>query len=306
MRRPPRWREQLEYGAVAAFWWAMRPFRPESRWAFAGACGRRLGPRLWFSERAETALRAFMPEMSPEQRRAVIARMTENFSRLLIEYESLPALYAHAPRWRVSGLEHLEAARAAGGGRLVVASAHYGNWEAVRAVCQLHGAPLGLIYRAFNNKPIDDWFFQLIASVGQPVFHKGNAGARGLFRHIASGKGAMILVDQRQGGGPILDFLGQPAETSLAAAQLALRTRSPLITARARRVSDGFEAAFEPAVPADDPAAMMQVVNDRIAAWVREDPAQWFWLHRRWKIRRQTKVRKGSGKRVEAASAAAE
>jgi KDO2-lipid IV(A) lauroyltransferase len=30
---------------------------------------------------------------------------------------------------------------------------------------------------------------------------------------------------------------------------------------------------------------MMAEVNARIAAWVEDDPGQWFWLHRRWKLR---------------------
>jgi KDO2-lipid IV(A) lauroyltransferase len=29
----------------------------------------------------------------------------------------------------------------------------------------------------------------------------------------------------------------------------------------------------------------MQQINDRIEMWIDEEPGQWFWLHRRWRIR---------------------
>jgi KDO2-lipid IV(A) lauroyltransferase len=42
-----------------------------------------------------------------------------------------------------------------------------------------------------------------------------------------------------------------------------------------------------------DPAAMTQEVNDRLEAKVRENPGQWFWVHRRWKQRRGTQAPPG-------------
>ncbi len=297
MPRPSRPRELAEYCGTFAVWALLCLLPPRPRWRFAGWTGRRVGPRLWFAARAEAALRDRMPELSDADRAAVIAEMMENFSRLLVEYESLPRFYQDVGSWRVEGAEHLRAAQAAANGRLVVVTAHFGHWEAVRAVSLAEGAPLALIYRAFNNRLLDAWFKRRIESTGQPAFHKGKTGARALYRHVTEGGGAMILVDQRAGGAPVLDFLGREAETSLAAAQLALRAGAPLLTARAVRQGEGFVVVFDPPVPEADAAEMMQTVNDRIADWVRTDPGQWFWLHRRWKVRRGDRTRKGSAAR---------
>jgi Kdo2-lipid IVA lauroyltransferase/acyltransferase len=46
-----------------------------------------------------------------------------------------------------------------------------------------------------------------------------------------------------------------------------------------------------PLVPAEsgdreaDDLAFMQLLNDKLEAWVRRHPERWYWLHRRWKTR---------------------
>ncbi|MCI4660909.1 MAG: lysophospholipid acyltransferase family protein [Neomegalonema sp.] len=260
--------------------------------------GRTLGPRLWVARRADENLRARLPELDAAQRRSVIAAMMDGFARTCVEYFNLPKLHARAGDWRVEGLEHLRAAQQAAGGRMVVVTAHYGQWEAVRGICAREGAPLALIYRAFNNPLFDRIARDTVESIGAPAFHKGKRGARELFLHVARKGGAMILVDQRMGGAPLIDFIGAPAETSLAAAQLALRLDVPILPAVARREGEGFVVRFEPPIAPDTPEAMMGEVNRVIGGWVRAHPEQWFWLHRRWKVRavRGERVRKASAR----------
>lgn len=262
----------------------MRPFSPRNRSNIAGWGGRNIGALLPAVQRAQSALRELRPQMNAAERRTLIRRMLDNFARTAVEYEALPALFADAPKWPIDGAEHLKAAHEKGRG-FIIASAHYGNWEAIRAAAAHHGAPMAIIYRAFNNRLIDEVWYDYITSTGAPAFRKGSKGARELFKHVRGGGGAIILVDQRQGGGPLLNFLGKQAETSTSAAQLAKTLRAPLLTARARRTEDGFDVRFEPEIEPEDPDLMMQKVNDRIAVWVDEAPEQWFWLHRRWKIR---------------------
>ena len=52
------------------------------------------------------------------------------------------------------------------------------------------------------------------------------------------------------------------------------------------RQPDGlsFDTVLEAPVPHSDPLQMTQALNDSLAARVRQDPGQWFWVHRRWRI----------------------
>lgn len=283
--RPPTGLERLERLGMSVAMTALWPFSLKTRSNVAGGLARRVGPRLRAAARIEGALRERMPELAPDARRRIARGVFENFARTTMEYSDLPSLYAAAPRYEIVGAEHLAAAHAAAGGRLMVVSAHYGNWEAIRAAALLHGVPLGLMYRAFNNPFFERAAHRNLASVGLPAFQKGSDGARRLLRHVLDGGGALILVDQRLGGAPLIDFMGAPAETSIASARLSLRTGAPLLPAYARRVDDGFAVVFEPPIAPAAPNAMMAEVNRRIGAWIRADPAQWLWLHRRWRVR---------------------
>ncbi|MEM7669366.1 MAG: lysophospholipid acyltransferase family protein, partial [Pseudomonadota bacterium] len=166
----------------------------------------------------------------------------------------------------------------------ILVTGHYGNWEAVRFAAQAMGHQSGIIYRAFNNRYLDRFTLNLIPAVGEPILQKGG-GIRQLFAHVKKGGVVMILVDQRNTGAPYLDFLGKPAETVTAAAEMAAKTGAALIPAVGRRdlAAGKFHVRFETPVAAADPATMMQEVNDRLGAWIIEAPDQWFWLHRRWR-----------------------
>lgn len=283
--RPRAWIERAELLGTKIAIGFLSLFSPKWKSRIAGALGGGIGGRLWFARRAETNLSRFRPALGASERRGIVRRLMSNFARTGVEYLDLPDLARRAEGFEVEGLEHLHAARAAAGGRLVVVSAHFGNWEAIRAVAAREGAPLAIIYRAFNNQLIDALFFDLIVSAGWRAFRKGAVGGRELLRHVRSGEGALILIDQRAGGAPRLDFMGAEAETSLAAAQLSRTLRAPMLPAVAFREGDGFKVRFEAPIEGDNPVEMMQEANRRIASWIDDDPGQWFWLHRRWRIR---------------------
>jgi len=223
------------------------------------------------------------PDLTAGEKRRILKATGAEFIRLVIEYVrfSIPKENVEV---RVTGIEHLEAARDAGMGAVLV-TAHLGNWEAIRLAAQRAGCESGIIYRAFNNRYVDRYARNLIAGLGEPVLHKGRRGMRRLVAHVAHGGTMLIVVDQRTTGAPMLPFLGKPAETVTAAAALAARTGAALIPAVARRNVDErcFEVIFEPPVTGPNPEQMMSTVNDRISCWIEETPEQWFWFHHRWK-----------------------
>ena len=193
----------------------------------------------------------------------------------------------------VEGEEHL---RTRPGGAIVV-TAHIGNWEAIRAAAMWMGRECGIIYRPFNNRYLDRYIRRLAEAGGRPILQK-RGGLHRFHSRVRRGGAMMVLVDQRNSGAPFLDFLGRPAETALAAAELAVGAGAALIPAVARRdlAARRFRVTFGEPISDADPAAMMQRVNDRLSAWIEETPEQWFWVHRRWRTTARSRPRGQTGK----------
>ena len=180
------------------------------------------------------------------------------------------------------GLAPLRAARAAGRPAILV-SAHFGAWEAIRHVLRREGIEVGALYRRNNNPHYEPIFVAGLDAAGGPNLPRGREGLREMLRHLKAGGAFAILVDQAMHDGAVLDFLGHPARTSLAAAELALRFDAPLLPVFAPVVDGRPRVEIEAPVPPSAPEAMMAEVNRRIGARVEAHPSQWYWFHRRWK-----------------------
>ncbi|MGF1501059.1 MAG: lysophospholipid acyltransferase family protein [Paracoccaceae bacterium] len=279
-----RIREWLLY---AGAWTVRRLTRPFGIWSLAAALaplGALVATRVpAFRARVERNLALVRPDLDAAARRRLTAEAGRAFLRLAVEYSHIDR-FARQVRIELSGTHHLRAAREAGPG-LVLVTAHYGNWEAIRLAARQEGIECGIFYRAFNNRYLDRFTLAQIGCCGEPVLQKGKSGLRAVVRHLEAGGAVLILVDQRSTGAPAIPFLGRPALTSTAAAHLALRTGAALIPALARREprTRRFRVSFDPPVPTGDPTAAMAEVNARLGARIAERPEQWFWFHNRWK-----------------------
>ncbi|WGI23594.1 lysophospholipid acyltransferase family protein [Amylibacter sp. IMCC11727] len=238
-----------------------------------------------FRKRAEAGLTKVFPNMPTSERLALVRAVGRNIARTMTELlfnaefskvaEQLPV---HGP-----GLAVVKAAQADGRGALIV-SGHYGQWEAIRHAFRTQGIEVGAVYRPNNNPYYEPLFVKNVEIGGKPLAPKGTAGTKVMVRHLRKGGVMAILTDQKYGQGPTLDFLGHPASTTTAPAELALKYDLPLIPAYGIRTKDGLRIETEAPIPSSDANTMMQAVNDSLAARVLADPTQWHWLHQRWEL----------------------
>lgn len=86
-----------------------------------------------------------------------------------------------------------------------------------------------------------------------------------------------------------MDFFGIPTATIAGLSRIAAMTGAKVIPAIPTREADNtVSLRFYPAwehFPGNDAAVDTQRMNDFIEARVREQPAQYFWLHKRFKTR---------------------
>ena len=189
------------------------------------------------------------------------------------------------------GRGHVEAAYAMRRGVLFV-TAHIGNWEIHALDHGWRHEPIGVVARPLDNPELDKRLCTFRRRSGNTVIFKRHALAQ-VLRMIRAGSGVAFLIDQnvQEKDGIFVEFFGRPAATTTVAAAVARKTGCALLPARTELLPNGryrfrYEAPLEWTATDDrdaDIAAVTQALTKRIEGWVRETPAQWLWIHRRWK-----------------------
>ncbi|WP_373285635.1 lysophospholipid acyltransferase family protein [Salipiger pallidus] len=251
-----------------------------------------VAPLAGYRKRSMDNLAHVWPDMPEADRRRIADAVSDNAGRTMIENYDVPGLLARMASASVTGdgLPAMEQARAEGRPILFV-TGHYGNFEAPRAALVARGWRIGGLYRPMANPFFNEHYAANMHALSDPVFEQGRRGTMGLLRHIREGGMGVLLFDVYSSDGVPIDFLGQPAPTLTSAADIALKTGALFVPFFGIRQSDGqsFKAVFEAPIPHGDPVEMMREATARLEARIKEDPAQWFWIHRRWKPRRQAK-----------------
>jgi Kdo2-lipid IVA lauroyltransferase/acyltransferase len=259
------------------------PYR--ARLALGAAVGRRavLGvPK--FRNRVRANLAHVFPEMAGARREALVGATGESIGRSFIEMMHNRQFHEHRA-WKPAegpGAEAIMAAAREGGA--IIVTGHFGQWEAPRAWMKDIGINCAAIYRPTENPHLNAVYLRNLEFGGTPMFPKGRRAVRDLMQHVSRGGIAAIFPDQYDHRATPLDFLGQPAPTSLVTAEIAIKLGVPLIPIYGVREPDGehVQVVAEPPIERGTAAEMMQRVNDSLAARVRAHPEQYYWLHRRW------------------------
>lgn len=281
---------RLQAGLVWLFIHAMRLLSPEQASNLGGGLLRRLGPRLSRSRRMRLDIERALPGLEPARVEAIIRQAWDSLGRTFAEYMHLDRISADFDRHvELTGAEHLRALATDGRPGIVFAG-HFANWELCAMVSARMGVHLTYVFRKPNNPYVARMLATARAALGGTMVPKGREAARGLLLAIRTGGHVGLLVDQKLNEGPLLPFLGREARTGTVLADLALRHDAPAVPIRVTRTGAArFRVTVLPPldfvrtgdIRADTLAAMTQV-NRLIADWVKEDPGQWMWQHRRW------------------------
>jgi len=174
----------------------------------------------------------------------------------------------------------------------VVAIGHFGNFELYARFGQFTSLYQCITTYRGLRPPSLDRLLQTLREKSGCLFFERRSDASAL-KAAMNGPGKMLglLCDQHAGSGGLrLPFFGEECSTSSAPAVFALRYRCRLFTGfcfrtglgRWRLEVDEEIATHENGQPRPTEAIMLDV-NRAFEAAIRRDPANWFWVHKRWK-----------------------
>lgn len=182
---------------------------------------------------------------------------------------------------------------------LIVATAHFGNWEVAGQVMSQF-KPLAAVARRMNN-PYSNGIVQ-----GRKTGHafrtilREDAKGSALLGVLRGGQLLAMLIDQHaRYRGMLIPFLGRPAATNTSAAILHLRSGVPLCFAycvrlgplRYKLVCPHVFRRGESGQGEDGILTVMEGITRMLEEAIRRHPEQYLWAHRRWRYQKSRRLR---------------
>ena len=295
-RQLSRYGDRLLGRAVKYLLAALRRTDPDRASDLCGAIARRFGPLLPSHRTGRANLRAAFPAKDAAWIEATLRGAWENLGRVAGEYVHLGRLWdydtAHPNAGRiVSDDAQLFVDLQDDGLPALCFAAHLANWELPAVMAAAHGLPSAVLYRMPNNKAVAREISRIRAPLMGRLIRSRAQAPLEMAAALDRGEHLGMLVDQHFSRGVDVTFFGRRCKANPAIARLARRFDCPVVGVRVirlpgRRFRIAAEGPF--ALPRDadgriDVPRATQLITSVVERWVRENPDQWLWFHRRWR-----------------------
>jgi KDO2-lipid IV(A) lauroyltransferase len=283
----------------------LRLLPPDSALNFADRAARRIGPLVGRHRVALDNLRQAYPEKSETEIGKIALDMWGNMARLGAEYIFLDRLFDLDPKAAKPGrievstasIGHFE--QIAGERKPhIIFTGHLGNFELLPVAAATFGMNITALFRPPNNPYMAEYIQSTRSSTMGALLPSSTGASFALASILERGGNIGVLVDQKFTSGLETTFFGRVCQTNPMLGMLARHYECDVYPARCVRLpGNRFRLEIEDklvlprtAKGTVDVHAATQLFTDVVERWVREDPGQWMWFHKRWQLsgRRRT------------------
>ena len=250
----------------------------------------------WRRKQTERDVANAFPERSAAERAEIVCRSYRNLADTLVEALWGFGASGEALKRRVA-IENPELVQAGfdAGQSVVLLTAHYGNWEWLLLAAGVRfGIKIDVVYQPQRVAAVDEFLRTARARFG------GNLIPRSEFVYDLLSRTQQIrtyalIADQtpKHKSDPKhwTQFLNQDTAFFIGAGKIAKFLDAKVLYVKMRRVRRGYysvrlEEIATPPYEEDEDVQIVECYARNLERDVRESPADWLWLQKKWKIRR--------------------
>lgn len=267
---------------------------------FALTLGRGLASLIWIflpAKRKKLAIENIRRclNVSPKEAGRIAKESSVQFGSIFIEVLSFPKLKKSMQRHvKVIGLEHLTRYKNSSERGAVIMTCHSDNWELMGGAFAQNGIPLVGVAKKQKSEGADKFINEYRTLIGMHITYRN--GVREMYKMLDDGHFIGLIMDQDVGrnDGVVVKFFNRATNFVTGAASMSRFRKIPIFPAFMHRNSDGTHVLeiFSPlrVERTADKHADIKSMTQRLATLIEEHikkyPAEWFWLHDRWKSMR--------------------
>jgi len=177
---------------------------------------------------------------------------------------------------------------------VIMVTGHFGNFPLMMLRLVIDGYSVGGIMRPMRDQRVEKIFNRLRNKLGIKTIYSvpRKECVDKTIRALRNNEIVVIELDQNFGtGGVFVEFFGQKAATAVGPIVLALRSGAVILPCFIIRQRDDthkiiFEEGFNLKKEEDfDKTVLVNIqrLTSMIESYIRRYPAEWSWIHRRWK-----------------------
>jgi Kdo2-lipid IVA lauroyltransferase/acyltransferase len=246
--------------------------------------------------RALENLRAGFPDQTEQWIWQTGERSFEHIAMLAMDILFAPRLITKQNLRDYSKFKNIERAKwlMQEGKGLLMVTAHYSNFEIAGYLMGLFGFNVYSVARPLDNKFVSKYIYGVREKTGLKIIDKKGA-TDSMEDIVSSGATLGFIADQDAGKkGIFVDFFGRKASTYKSIGLLAITYNLPIAVGYARRIDNRFffeigtNRIIMPREWQDMKKPLEWITAEyskAIEQFIRDDPSQYWWLHRRWKHR---------------------
>ncbi|MFW7343276.1 lysophospholipid acyltransferase family protein [Pollutimonas sp. H1-120] len=261
-----------------------------------------LAPRLMRSRAhiVRTNLALCFPERSKQEREAWLHRHFHLLAQSVVDrglcwFGPAPAILEATP---ITGLEHLDGLLKEKR-KIILLAPHFIGLDAAATRLTLFLKESATMYTRQSDPDVDTLVREGRGRFNTVHLVSRHDGVRGLIRHLRNGIPVYYLPDMDFGpaGAAFLPFFNVPAATLLTTAQIAKTWNAAVVPIISRLDAGTGQYRVDVLPPLDDFPGTQTAeeatgrLNQLLESWVRTDPPQYYWVHRRFKTRPEGQAR---------------
>ncbi len=261
-------------------------------WTWQQRFGKALGQVLQYLLKRRRHIVAVNVDLAFAKESATFRKnlLKEHFQSLGIGLLELAQAFWHPdaklPKYRLHGLEHWQAVQNQGRG-IILLGLHMTNQELIGRLLQRH-LPYGVVYRRQENPFLDQFFLKHRQKIYR--FCLAREATTSMIRHLRRGEVIWYAPDQSLKGkfSVLSNFFGEPAATNIALGRLSALGNAVVLPCAGRRQADGsYDIVLYPAKDCRhlDAVSLAAYLNQVFMDYIEAAPAQYFWVHRKFKHR---------------------
>ena len=188
--------------------------------------------------------------------------------------------------------EHIIQNEIDAGKKIILITAHYGNWELLNSFFSMHFKAMTVVGRPLKNKHLNDDLVRIRNANGSEMVNK-NGSAKALLKALKNDRMVGLVIDQsvNKKDGVKVKFLGKTVTQSDSASRLSLKMNTVIIPAFTEKIAFGkykiiIKDKIEIPMHLEGEEQIIEYTQrqaDVISEQIFKKPGDWFWQHKRFK-----------------------